>query len=355
TNLGGFAERISPGVTGYLFEPGVEGMLSCLRDIHANREGLQRIRAQLVTIEMRSAKEMLADYHRLLPLPDGLSDPAWLHRKRAFGSPEDVRIAQALALSGQWKEIRNLRATVEMKSARLDACIRETDDARSRLADLERALQETRQALALRDAEIIALHKSTSWRVTGPLRRGMILARCLRPVLRQPSDAPAWLRALLRAWRADGIGGVKRALLQWPEHGQGAVRTESLPVVEAAAGPSEESWQQRAFRYYRASMSDDIRAAIATRIQAMDAPPLISILVPAYNTPESMLREMLDSVCAQLYPHWQLCIADDGSSEPHVRAVLEAHAARDARIRLDFATENGGVSRATNRALAMAE
>jgi GT2 family glycosyltransferase/glycosyltransferase involved in cell wall biosynthesis len=355
TNLGGFAERISPGVTGYLFEPGVEGMLSCLRDIHADREGLQRIRAQLLTIEMRSAKEMLADYHRLLPLPDGLNDPAWLHRKRASGSPEDVRIAQALALSGQWKEIRNLRATVEMKSARLDACIRETDDVRSRLADLEHALQETRQALALRDAEIIALHESTSWRATGPLRRGMILARCLRPVLRQPSDAPAWLRALSRAWRSDGIGGVKRALLQWPEHGQVAVRTEPLPVVEATAEPAEGNWLQQAFRHYRASMSDDIRAVIATRVQAMDSPPLISILVPTYNTPEPMLREMLDSVCAQLYPHWQLCIADDGSSEPHVRAVLEAHAARDARIRLDFATENGGVSRATNRALVMAE
>ncbi len=369
TRLGGFAERISPGVNGYLFEPGVEGMLACLQDIHANREGLQRIRSHLLALEMRSAQEMVADYHRLLPLPGGADEPAWLHQRQSSGQAGEESITQALLLSDHWKEIQRLRLVVDMKSARAGACEHQARDLQSRLTDLEqaghrleKALHEARHALTLREAEIAALVASTSWRLASPLRwigrrirQGKTLARCLRPVPGRPFDAPARTKALLRALRSDGIGGVKRTLLQWPENGNAPGDTESAPVAEPVAEPAEGDWYQKAFQHYRASLTDDLRGAINARIQAMESPPLISVLVPTYNTPESMLQAMLDSVCAQLYPHWQLCIADDGSSEPHVRAMLEDYATRDARIRLDFIAENGGVSRATNRALAMAE
>ncbi len=87
----------------------------------------------------------------------------------------------------------------------------------------------------------------------------------------------------------------------------------------------------------------------------MSSPPRISVLVPVHNTPAEMLRAMLDSVLAQIYPNWQLCIADDASSAPHVHAILKEYAAREPRIRLEFLARNGGVSRATNHALAMAD
>ncbi|NCC31515.1 MAG: glycosyltransferase family 2 protein [Chloroflexia bacterium] len=82
--------------------------------------------------------------------------------------------------------------------------------------------------------------------------------------------------------------------------------------------------------------------------------PLLSVLVPVYNTPKAWLRACLDSVLAQLYPHWELCIADDASTQPHVRAILDAYAARDARIRVVYRTENGHIIAATNSALAVA-
>ncbi len=82
--------------------------------------------------------------------------------------------------------------------------------------------------------------------------------------------------------------------------------------------------------------------------------PLFSVIVPVYETPERFLREALDSVLLQVYPHWELCIADDASREPHVRAVLEEYAARDERIKVAWRTTNGHIAAASNSALALA-
>ncbi len=79
--------------------------------------------------------------------------------------------------------------------------------------------------------------------------------------------------------------------------------------------------------------------------------PLISVVVPAYNTPEKYLRELLESLRAQLYPRWELCIADDASPSPHVRRILEEAAKTDPRIKPVFRPENGHIARATNSAL----
>src|SRR5437660_1693700 len=55
-----------------------------------------------------------------------------------------------------------------------------------------------------------------------------------------------------------------------------------------------------------------------------------------------------------MYPAWELCIADDASSEPTVRAVLEECRALDARIKVAYRAQNGHISRATNSALELA-
>ncbi|BAN23950.1 glycosyltransferase family 2 protein [Caballeronia insecticola] len=81
---------------------------------------------------------------------------------------------------------------------------------------------------------------------------------------------------------------------------------------------------------------------------------LISVVVPVYNTPERYLREMIDSVLRQAYPHWELCVADDASTAPHVRTVLEEYARRDARIRIVIRPSNGHISEASNSALELA-
>lgn len=83
--------------------------------------------------------------------------------------------------------------------------------------------------------------------------------------------------------------------------------------------------------------------------------PLISVVLPTYNPPEKWLRKCLDSVLAQSYPHWELCVADDASTQPHVRRVLEEYQRRDARIKVVFRPANGHISASSNSALEIAQ
>jgi O-antigen biosynthesis protein len=91
----------------------------------------------------------------------------------------------------------------------------------------------------------------------------------------------------------------------------------------------------------------------ATLIGNEDA-PLISILLPTYNTQERWLRRCIESVIDQVYENWQLCVADDASPEARVVAVLEEYAATDGRIQIVRRERNGHISAASNSALELA-
>ena len=84
-----------------------------------------------------------------------------------------------------------------------------------------------------------------------------------------------------------------------------------------------------------------------------DKAPFLSLIVPIYRTPEAYLRAMIDSVLAQSYENWELCLAD-GSEDGSVTQILEDYAARDKRIRFQTLEKNLGISGNTNAAAAMA-
>lgn len=95
-------------------------------------------------------------------------------------------------------------------------------------------------------------------------------------------------------------------------------------------------------------------AAMRKRIEAFEEPPTFSVVMPVYNTPPHWLDKALSSVRAQLWPHWELCVADDASPSAETRAVLERHAAEDQRIRVVYRKKNGHISVASNSALEIA-
>ncbi len=82
--------------------------------------------------------------------------------------------------------------------------------------------------------------------------------------------------------------------------------------------------------------------------------PLISILVPVYNVAPKILHACIDSVLAQTYPNWQLCMVDDHSTMPEMAQILHAYD-DDPRFKLKYRQENGHIARATNDAMEMAE
>ncbi len=94
----------------------------------------------------------------------------------------------------------------------------------------------------------------------------------------------------------------------------------------------------------------------AVRAETLTLPnqPLISIIMPVFNTPEAYLTKAIDSVRAQTYERWELCIADDASSAPHVRALLNRYTDQDKRIKIAFRTTNGHIAAASNTALTLA-
>ncbi|CAM2176568.1 O-antigen biosynthesis protein [Paraburkholderia sacchari] len=102
------------------------------------------------------------------------------------------------------------------------------------------------------------------------------------------------------------------------------------------------------------TLTDQDRDTIAMEIRRLERCPLISVLVPTYNSDERLLRAMIDSVRGQLYPNWEICIADDASTDETVRRVLTEVSARDPRIKIVFRETNGHISEASNSALALA-
>ena len=101
-------------------------------------------------------------------------------------------------------------------------------------------------------------------------------------------------------------------------------------------------------------LTDADREGMRREAAAFDQPPLISILLPVYNVKVGILRQAIDSVLRQIYPYWELCIADDLSRSPHIRTTLEEYARRDRRIKVVFRSERGNISAASNSALALA-
>lgn len=85
--------------------------------------------------------------------------------------------------------------------------------------------------------------------------------------------------------------------------------------------------------------------------------PLFSIIVPLYKTPDTFLRQMLDSVTAQTYARWELCLAD-GSNDSRfsgIQDTVRSYQRTYPNIKYTLLNENGGIAQNTNAALALAE
>lgn len=95
-------------------------------------------------------------------------------------------------------------------------------------------------------------------------------------------------------------------------------------------------------------------ANMAEAVEKLNYKPVISVIVPVFNTSEVFLRAAIESVFKQVYPNWQLCIADDASTLPHIKLVLEEYLAKDQRIKVAWREENGHISRCSNSALEIA-
>jgi glycosyltransferase involved in cell wall biosynthesis/2-polyprenyl-3-methyl-5-hydroxy-6-metoxy-1,4-benzoquinol methylase len=269
-----------------------------------------------------------------------------------------LREAHAKDFARLHNEIENVRAQAELSRS-------ESDRYRSEVW------------LAKRDSE--TLLASTSWRITGPIRAVISSAPPpLRLAVRRLAKFAYWT---ITPWRtAERV----RFLLARNKKLEPPSATElTLPsVVTEAARPTELSLSSQvteAARPTELSLSPQVteaarpvvdpyarwirehdtlddadRVSIRAHIAELVRHPLISIAVPIYNTEEQHLREMIGSVIRQIYPHWELCLANDASTEPHVERVLQEFVTLDPRIKVVNREINGNICSASNSALDLA-
>ena len=206
---------------------------------------------------------------------------------------------------------------------------------------LKQELKDAHEKITLLNSELDGIRRSITWRATQPLR--VIFDRL--PV-RFKRHVHRVFRSVYRAVRYHFPRRLRLMLgprifgVLFPTHGSAA------PDLI----PRQYSRWVRDFD----TLSNIDRGEIRGNIERFAYRPLISVVMPVYETPEAILREAIESVVNQLYPNWQLCIADDASKAPHIRKLIDGYVQKDSRISCSYRESNGHISAASNSALTLA-
>lgn len=282
-------------------------------------------------------------------------------------------------LSDRAVELERLLAERGAEQARLSA---------EREAELARRLAEGQAEQTRLQYELDNVLRSTFWRLTRPARKAAsIVPRRLRLTARHLARVAYWVLTPHRTRERIAFFRARREiLLDDPPVIPGSADREALPnaASDDVANPDHDEGHDRAIgaaddveseemhpsgdgpdlqpehdAYQRwiqehDTLTDADRQQIRAHIDSLPQRPLISIVMPAYDSDERRLREAIASIRSQLYPHWELCIADDASPSPLVATVLEELAASDCRIKWTRRETNGHIAAATNSALELA-
>jgi GT2 family glycosyltransferase len=300
---------------------------------------------------LRKVAGQTAEIARDLP-PDGSpsTTPDQRGNKLAELRPitaEDLREGFGDSRAHDWRVAELGRIAAE-RQERLGRVEKELGEERARLESIEQELAghidlvgELQRDLSAKEELIHDLVSSTCWRITAPLRG---VAGPLKRIKRLAAALPVEIR------RRGGAGRVLRNALEVvSREGLGTFARRTLSTVDREQAKDYQEWIRR-----YDTLNDEKRDTIRSQIASMVDRPLISVLMPVYDPPLEFLDEAIRSVRAQLYPDWELCIADDASKNEQVRALLARHASEDDRIRVVCRKENGHISRASNSALEVA-
>ena len=375
---------------------------------HVARERDQhRVRREQADALLRSARVQVTAYENAI-----LAADAELAELRPA-------LAQTRAELAETRERAAREAAAQAESARLNDADLRARHAAELAAERAAAAQRLTQAqdiIRTRDEKIGRMQESFSWRATAPfraLRRALLdgpAAPAVSPVLLGNVDYPQdWSRVAptlnVRGWSLHRdripLQAVRARLGRTPAAVEfGLERLDVLDHFREHPGAERSGWivkadvprfgrhlllieVQDANGAWHTAVAREVRRTAAAappppntyaswvaaydtltpegadrirqRLAGLSRKPLISVLLPVYDAPEKWLVRAIESVRRQLYPHWELCIADDASRQPHVRRVLERYQRRDPdRIKVVLRDTNGHISAASNSALALA-
>lgn len=166
-------------------------------------------------------------------------------------------------------------------------------------------------------------------------------------MIRRGGGLKSTVRKTISVWRQHGTAGLI-ARARW------VANPGSSSLVSPESGEVIHSHDYASWVKLYDTLDDNDRWRISEEIRQWKDQPLISIIMPVYNPPMDLLREAIDSVTAQLYKNWELCIADDASTDPEVIAYLKGLTKQDQRFKVVLREKNGHISKASNSALELA-
>ncbi|MBV6403636.1 MAG: glycosyltransferase [Flavobacteriales bacterium] len=266
------------------------------------------------------------------------------HEARALAAAHDGLAERAAALE----------ADKELLAAEAHRLVGEVDKALQALSAQREHGRALQALIGQYEARIKAIEGSRLWRLRLAYHKMLAL-------LRTSSDTSGrgfkWLRRGIFLVSGKGrrilrkfLAKVFRSLYLLTEERPVRILVgEEQQQLFAVQGDPYHQWMARHF-----ARPSDLRDQ-AEHIEGFAHRPLISVVMPVYDPPVHLLDAAIRSVMDQVYPHWELCIADDHSPNAEVRRCLERWMKEDDRIRVVFRKENGHIARASNSALELAQ
>lgn len=223
----------------------------------------------------------------------------------------DMGMVEEIKVSADIRSFTEMQMTLFLKKMKERLSLAEKDR-----AQLQKAKEETAQYQNMYQAAV----SSTSWKITKPMR---FAVRGAKKVL-HPVKPLRWGWHFYKYCQQDGMTFawylMKNRLNQ-------SKKTEGLYQQWIAINEKNIEYTEK-----------------------LEYNPLISIVVPVYNVKEEQLTECIESVLAQTYENWELCLSDDASTWECVAAVLKKYETHP-KIHVVYRKENGHISKATNSAI----
>lgn len=271
----------------------------------------------------------------------------------ATGSLLDPLLAQRHGLLRQLAALHIDNAALGARRDRLESDLAALgilrDALQAEVASLQRTGGEKDELIAGLNYHLLAVQRTIGWKILERVRR--VRDRLL------PSNSRRWvaywqIRRPVEVLLDEGLRAffwktTYKIRLKW----RGQEFLVKAPPREVASETLEwqyERWLQR----HRLTPQDVARMKAA--MKAFAYTPLISVVTPVYDTDEIWLRKAIESVRAQIYPHWELCLVNDGSTKPHVREILDQYVAAEPRVRVEHLIGNEGIAGASTHGLRLA-
>lgn len=263
-------------------------------------------------------------------------------------------IEQILSVRDEQFATLNLQiATLNLQIASLNQGVAEQTDHINNLyqviTDRDAKIGDLRQKIKSRNKQINDIYGSTSWWLTKPVRfsgrqllRAKKLLKLIAPAIKLGGGVMKTTIKALNLFRKEGVNGIKRGL--------SLVITSGKPAPKIANNEFDRNNYDEWIRRYD-TINDEMRSVLQARVENLPQKPLISVVMPVFNPKPEWLIEAVESVRNQIYPHWELCIADDASTDTAIRPILERYGNEDNRIKVTFRENNGHISAASNSAL----